>query len=153
MIKLLKIGKRIRQNFQSKSLDENKNVTWNVPKELEEFKAVAVDTLLWQVSEIVKKASGGKVSDLITAISKIQVLQMHLTLKGTPKNQIDELPQTTKNIITKMDELYNAGYADSEKALNTITAVLEEREKLYAKIPKIMSATTHEEVIAILNED
>ena len=145
IIKQLKIEDNVIDGIATTDVD--------IPKDLDKFKAVAVDTLLWQVSEVVKKASGGKISDLITAISKIQVLQMHLTVKNTTKKQIDELPQTAQDIITKMDVLYNAEYADSEKALSTIAAVWEEREKLYTKIPKVTSATSHEEVIEILNED
>lgn len=145
LIKQLKVGEEVIDWIDSNSQE--------VPKDLSEFKTLAVDTLMWKVSQVVKKASGGNILDVVTTISKIQVAHNHLLLKLLKDGQIKEEPKTIQDTISKMEELYSKDYADSQKALTTIISVDAERDKLYQKIPRVMNAKKHDEVIAILNED
>ena len=153
MIRQLKKDKELYQDLEEKVVNEDGSIIWNIPQDINEFKNLAIDTLMWQVGQLIKKASGGKLLDVITAISKIQVAQMHLLKKVLKNSQLNEEPENIQDTIEQMEELYSKGYSDSEKALNTITSVNIERDKLYSKVQRVTQAQNHDEVIAILNEE
>ena len=150
MIKILKIGDTVYQNFKEKSIDENGNEIWNIPKDLEEFKAMAIDTINWQIGDNVKKALGNIQTNLSASNAKAIALLAKL-MKPT-QTQLDNLTDLEKDSWNKLKSLADNGYADSQLLNNSLATVNIEIQKGSDKIVRVTNANSIEEVVAILNE-
>jgi len=147
-IKELKQGRMVG-GVMPKTLDENGNEIWNIPQDLEEFKALAIDTCNWKIGQIVKNAVGGKQVDLSASNSKaISLLAKVVNILNPDTSSLTDLE---KSAFEKLNTLANAGYSDSNLLNTSLDTVLNTIPIYTDKIVKITSATTHDEVIGILN--
>ena len=150
MIKILKIENKVYQNFEEKKLDEKGNEVWNIPTDLKEFRAMAVDTINWQIGDNVKKALGNTQTNLSASNAKGIVLVSKVL--NTLNPNLDGLTDLEKDSWQKMVALADSGYSDSELLNNSLTKVSEYIEAGTDKIARITSANSIENIINILNE-
>ena len=150
-IRILKIGKEVRRDFSDKAIDKEGNELWNIPQDLEEFRKLAINTINWQIGDSVKKASGNTQTNL--SASNAKAIALIAKLIEPSQEQLDSLTELEKDNWSKLDALANNGYADSQLLNVSLSSVSEFIAKGTDKATRVASATTHEEVIAILNED
>ena len=150
MIKILKKNNLIYQNFEEKSIDEQGNEVWNIPTDLEEFKAIAIDTISWQIGDNVKK-SLGDIQTLLSASNAKAIALLAKLIKPT-QAQLDNLTPLEKDSWVKLKALADNGYADSKLLNNSLTNVTTFIQKGSDKIARVVKAKTLEDVINILNE-
>jgi hypothetical protein len=74
-------------------------------------------------------------------------------LLAPTKTKLDSLTQDEKEAWNIMETLASNGYGDSKKLVDGLNAVMTAVAKATDKSVRVMQATTHEEVIEILNED
>ena len=150
MIKALKIGNLIREDIKAKIVSEDGTVEWNVPQDLDKFKALALDTFSYQAGQSVLSVLGTHVG-LSTMVTKYLAV---LTKLQTPtKGKLDSLTDNEKAAFDSMSGLAEGGYGDSEKLVSGLHAVTGAISKATGKSMRVMQATTHEAVIAVLNEE
>ena len=149
MIKLLKIKNQIHTNFEEKYFDENGNVVWNIPTDVEAFRKITIDTINWWVGNKVKKQTGD-FAKLSAANSKAIVLLTKLLVTLSPDTS--KLTDLEKSAWSKLIAFSNNGYADSELLNNSLTAVSDYVVKGGDSISKAIKATTIDELISVLNE-
>ena len=150
MIKILKKQNQIFQNFEEKTVLEDGTVEWNIPQDVDELKAMAIDTINWQIGSSVKKAVGNTNVNLSAANAKgIALLAKVINAQNPDTSTLTELEKDSWN---KLVALAENGYADSELLNASLTNVSSSIERGTDKVARIASANTHEEVIAILNE-
>ena len=142
-IKILKENGFIRKNFEEGG--------WNVPTDLEEFKTLAVDTINWQIGDNIKKTLGNTQTNLSASNAKAIALSVKVISSLNPN--LDSLTELEKDSWSKLVLLEQNGYADSQMLNTSISSVSEFIAKGTDKATRVSSATTHEEVIAVLNED
>ena len=152
MIKTIKIGNKIYKNFEEKSVDKDGNETLNIPEDLNEFKQLAIDTINWQIGDGVKKALGNTQVNLSAVNSKAIALVIKI-LDAMDVDVSETLSEKEQDSFSKLVTLSNSGYADSDMLNNSLSAVIDGRTNGYGKAERVMKAETHEDVIAILNED
>ena len=149
MIKQIKLGKLIYDNFEEKYIDKDGNMHWNIPTDLEEFKSIAIDTIKWQIGDKVKQTTQTS-TNLSASNAKAIALIAKIINKENPDltSGFTELEQDSWNkIITLVDN----GYADSEMLNLSLTSVIENINIGTTKIVAITNASSLEEVINILN--
>ena len=151
MIKILKKNDAIYYNFEEKYLDEQGNEVWNIPKDVEEFKKLAIDTISWQIGNNVKK-SLGDTQTLLSASNAKAIALLAKLLKPT-QAQISTLTTLEKDSWVKLKALADNGYADSELLNASLTNVTTFIQKGSDKIARVVKAKTLEDVINILNEE
>ena len=149
MIKLIKIDNLIYQGFEEKYFDENGNVVWNIPTDVEAFRKIVVDTLNWWIGNKVRKQTGS-FAKMSAANSKAIVLLTKLLITLSPDDS--KLTDLEKSAWDKLNTFANNGYADSELLNNSLTAVSDYVVKGGDLINKALKATTLDELIGILNE-
>ena len=150
MIKMLKKNNQVFQNFEEKEVLEDGTVVWNIPTNVEEFKAMAIDTINWQIGDGVKKAVGNTNVNLSASNAKgIALLAKVVNAQSPDTSSLTELEADSYN---KLISLADGGYADSELLNASLTNVSEFIAKGTDKVSSIASATAIDEVIAILNE-
>jgi len=151
MIKILKKENQVFQNFNEKDVLEDGSVVWNIPTDIEEFKALAIDTINWQIGDNVKKALGSIQINLSAANAKgIALLAKVINAQNPDTSSLTSLEADNYN---KMVALADGGYADSELLNASLTSVTDEIANGTEKIVRITNATTIEEIIEILNEE
>lgn len=150
MIKILKINELICQNFEKKTVDENGNIVWNIPTDLNEFKTLAIDTINWQVGDNVKKSLGNTQTLLSASNAKAITLLAKLISTFNPDTTV--LTALELDSFNKMISLANSGYSDSELLNNSLTSVSDFIAAGSDKVARVSSAVSIDEVIAILNE-
>jgi len=150
MIKILKKGNQVFQNFDEKEILEDGTVIWNIPTDVEEFKALAIDTINWQIGDSVKKALGNTQTNLSASNAKGIVLVAKVLNSLSPKQT--GLSDLEKDSFNKMIELGENGYADSGLLNASLSKVSEFIASGTDKAVRVTSATTIDEVIEILNE-
>jgi len=148
-IKQLKIDNVIHTNVYTYDQEEDGTKHFNVPTNIDDFKAIAIDTLNWLIGKNILTVAGGKAIDVGTANSKLGVLLVKgLMQLGLDKNQFTELEQET---LTMCETLYDAGYSDSEKLRDTVNSLLPTISSFTEKITKVNESETIEDIIEILN--
>jgi len=151
MIKKIKIEDIVYQNLDEKYLNEDGSITWNIPTDVNEFKAMAVDTINWQIGDNIKKALGNTNVNLSASNSKgICLLAKVINAQSPDTSSLSELESDSFN---KMVALGEAGYSDS----NLLNASLSNVSSFIAtgtdKVTRVTTAETIDDVIEILNED
>jgi len=149
MIKVIKLGDNIYQKIEKKSIDEQGNEIWNVPEDLEEFKAVAIDTVNWTVGDKIKKAMENNITLLNAANSKAIVLLAKVV--NTLNPDLSGLTDKEKSAFDIITSLGDNGYSDSELLNASVSIISDSVQKVPTFIANITDATSHEEVIEILN--
>ena len=150
MIKEIKIGDSVYSGIDAKTTDEKGNVTWNVPEELEKFKEAALDTINYQAGASVMEMAGGN-SGLSAMNAKTQAIIVKLL--SPSKTKLDTLTKNEKETWGVMAALSQAGYGDSERLVAGVQSVAAAVKSATEKSVRIMQATTHDEVIVVLNEE
>ena len=150
MIKYIKLGELVFQNLEPKYINEDGSETWNIPQDIEEFRAAAIDTIKWRMGQEIKKSVETSIN-LSAANSKAIALLAKVVAAQNP--DISSLSNLEKQNWQKLLDLAGNGYADSELLLSALSAVESEIAKGTEKITRIMSASTHDEIISILNEE
>ena len=150
-VNIFKDGNTYIENFYTFDKDEDTGeIQYNIPVDLDAFKEKSIDTLNWLIGKNVLKVAGGKAIDVGTANSKLGVLLVKAVLQlGVDTTQFTELEQET---IRDCDALYDAGYSDSEKLRDTVSTLLPTISTFTERIARVSKATSHEEIIDILNE-
>ena len=148
MIKQIKINETIYDNFDEKYLGEDGNIHWNIPTNLEEFRATAIDTIKWQIGDRVKKATKTSVN-LSASNAKAIALIAKILNKENP--DLSGLTDLEKSIWNKMVLLADNGYADSEMLDLSLSSVIENISIGTNRIVAVTNATSIEEIIDILN--
>jgi len=150
MIKQLKKGNNIYQNFEEKTVSEDGVETWNIPTDVEEFKALAIDTINWQIGDNVKKALGNTQTNLSASNAKgIALLAKVINAQEHDTSTLTDLELDSYN---KMVALAEGGYADSQLLNASLSKVSEFIAVGTDKVSRVTSATTIDAVIDILNE-
>jgi len=152
MIKQIKIDNKIYSDFEVYSLDEDGTKTLNIPNDLNDFKQIAIDTINWQIGSNVKKALGNTQVNLSAVNSKAIALVIKI-LDAMDVDVSEILSEKEQDSFNKLVALSNSGYSDSDMLNNSLSAVINGRIHGHGKTERVMKAKTHEEVIAILNED
>ncbi len=147
-IKQLKQGNQVRNNFEHKIEDAGATV-WNVPKDLTDFKAIALDTINWQAGRNVLKVADTTVG-LSTMNAKSQAVIVKLM--SPTKAKLDSLTPDEKEAWRTMETLADNGYGNSKKLVDGLQAVIWAVAKATDKSMRVMQSNTHEAVISILNE-
>jgi len=149
MIKQIKIEELVYDNFEEKYKDEEGNIHWNIPTDLEEFRAIAIDTINWQIGDRVKKITKTNVN-LSASNAKAIALIAKILNKENPDltSGFTELEQDSWN---KIVALADNGYADSEMLNLSLTSVIENINIGTTRIVAVTNASSLEEVINILN--
>lgn len=150
MIKILKIGDTVYQNFEEKTFDEQGNEIWNIPTDVEEFKKLVIDTINWQIGDNVKKALGN--TQTLLSASNAKAIALLAKLMKPTQTQLDSLTILEKDSWNKIKNLADNGYADSQLLNNSLTKVSEEIQKWTDKIIRITKAKKLDDIINILNE-
>ena len=150
LIKKLKKDNLIYTNVEDKTVEDGQEA-WNIPQYLEEFKKLAIDTINWQIGDSVKKASGNMQTNL--SASNAKAIALLAKLIEPSQEQLDKLTELEKDSWNKLDALAVGGYADSQLLNVSLASVSKFITKGTDKATRVINATTHEEVIAILNED
>jgi len=149
MIKVIKLGDSIYQNYEEKTINENGQEVWNIPTDLTKLKAIAVDTINWVAGDRIKKTVQNNITLLNASNSKAIVLLGKIINSLNP--DLSKLTDNEKNAFDKMVTLGNNGYADS-KLLNTMMdSVTSNITSLSKKIADVEKAESIDEVIDILN--
>lgn len=149
LIKKLKKDNLIYTNIEDKIQEDGQEI-WNIPQDLEEFKALALDTINWQVGDFVKKALGTQTSLSAANAKGIALLVKVINNLNPDLSNLTELELDSWNKLVLLEE---NGYADSKLLNNSLSSVMEYIQKGTEKASRVGSAKTHEEVISILNED
>lgn len=149
MIKQLKIGNMVHDSIEEKTISEDGTEAWNIPRDLNEFKTMALDTFNYQAGRSVLLVSGSHAGLSTMNAKSIAVICKLLT---PAKAKIDALTDNEKAAWNIMSGLAEGGYGDSEKLIGGLQAVAEAIAKATDKSIRVMQAATHEEVIAVLNE-
>ncbi len=151
MIYIIKIGDTIYENIEPHYIDENNKKIWNIPQDIEEFKTVAIDTINWVIGQEIKKRVDNNLIQLSTSNSK-GIMLLAKVLKGLnpDTSSLSELDQSN---FDKMVNLADNGYADSELLSGALNAVEVYISKGVERVTAIINATTHDEIIEILNQD
>ena len=122
---------------------------WNIPADVEEFRKIAIDTAQWQIGDKVAESYGRR--DVLASASNAKAIALLAKLIKPTKAQLDSLGEIEKRTITKLQALANDGYAESELLESSLDAVSLNISIGTAKIVKISTAKTHDEIIEILN--
>ena len=149
MIREIKIGDSVYSGIEEKTVEDGV-VTWNVPEDLGEFKAVALDTVNYQAGQSVLSIAGNN-AGLSTMNAKSQAVICKLLTPTEAK--LDSLTDNEKAAWGIMSGLAEGGYGDSERLVGGLQAVTTAIAKATDKSMRVMQAKTHEEVIAVLNEE
>jgi len=150
MIKQLKIDDEIYQDFEEKNVDEDSVVIWNIPTNLEEFKAMALDTINWQIGDSVKKSLGNTNVNLSASNAKGIALLSKVVASLNPN--LDGLTELEADSYSKMVALAEGGYADSELLNASLSNVSEFITSATDKVARVTQAESIDDVITILNE-
>ena len=149
MIKIIKIGDNIYQNYEEKTINENGQEVWNIPTDLTKLKAIATDTINWVAGDRVKKVVQNNITLLNASNSKAIVLLVKVINSLNP--DLSKLTTNEKDAFDKMVTLGDNGYADSKLLNAMIDSVTNNITSLSQKIADVENATTIDEVISILN--
>jgi len=149
MIKVVKLGGSIYSGIELKSFDEDGNESWNVPEDLNEFKTVAIDTVNWVVGDKIKKAVENNITLLNAANSKAIVLLAKVV--NTLNPDLSVLTDKEKTAYDVISLLADNGYSNSELLNSSVNTISECVQQAPSLITTINDATSHEEVIKILN--
>jgi len=149
MIKKIKKGSEIYLNFEEKTIIDGVEF-WNIPTDVEEFKAMAIDTINWQIGNNIKKAIGNTNVNLSASNSKGIALLAKVINAQNP--DLTGLSDLEKDSFNKMVALGDSGYADSELLNASLSNVSSFIAAGTDKVTRVTSATTIDEVINILNE-
>ncbi len=150
MIKMLKKNNQVFQNFEEKEILEDGTVVWNIPTNVEEFKAMAIDTINWQIGDGVKKAVGNTNVNLSASNAKgIALLAKVVNAQSPDTSSLTELEADSYN---KLISLADGGYADSELLNASLTNVSEFIARATDKVARVTQAESIDDVITILNE-
>lgn len=150
MIRILKQNSRIKYGIEKFCTDENDVEVWNIPTNIDEFKSMAIDTINWEIGDNVKKALGNTQTNLSASNAKGIVL-VSKVLNGLNPD-LTGLTDLEKDSFNKMVTLGDNGYADSQLLNASLSSVSEFIASGTAKVARVTSATTIDEVIDILNE-
>jgi len=150
MIKILKKQNQIFTNFEEKEILEDGTVKWNIPQVIDDLKAMAIDTINWQIGDSVKKEVGNTNVNLSASNAKAIALLAKVVNAQSP--DVSSLTELEKDSLDKLINLADGGYADSKLLNASLTNVSEFIASGTDKITRITKATTHDEIIAILNE-
>jgi len=154
MIRILKKQDTIYRNYEEKTIDENGEVNWTIPEDIDLFKKLAVDTLNWEIAILVKEKAQNNILILNAVNSKaIAFLSMLIgKLIDATSIDLDDLTTTQSEIWDSLLKMGNSQYTDSELLKNTLINVEEYVKKGGDKINRILNATTIDDIIEILNE-
>ncbi len=147
-IKIILIAGAVLSNIDLFSLEENGSKTWNVPEDLADFKKVAIDTVNWTAGQFIRDSLGSDIQ-LNTANSKGIVLLAKILKENEVKT--GTLNDLEKSAFEKMVALADKEYAESEilnKSLEIIDEIIANSTE---KIMTIMNATSHDDIVDILN--
>jgi len=150
MIKVIKIGDSIYQNYEEKAINENGQASWNIPTDLTKLKAIAVDTINWVAGDRVKKAVQNNITLLNASNSKAIVLLGKIINSLNPDTS--NLSDNEKNAFNKMVTLGNNGYSDSKLLNDMLDSVINNVTNISKKIVDVEKAESIDEIIKILNE-
>ena len=150
MIKVIKIGDSIYQNYEEKAINENGQEVWNIPTDLTKLKAIAVDTINWVAGDRVKKAVQNNITLLNASNSKAIVLLGKIINSLNPDTS--NLSDNEKNAFNKMVTLGNNGYSDSKLLNDMLDSVINNVTNISQKIADVQNANSIDEIIKILNE-
>jgi len=142
IIKLIKLNENI---YQGLGLDSE-----FLPKNLEEFKTIAIDTVNWQIGDSVKKALGNTHTNLSASNAKAVALLAKVVASLNPT--LNGLTELETDSYSKMVALADGGYADSELLNSSLSNVTEFIAKGTDKATRVGAAQSIDEVVAILNE-
>ena len=151
MIKTLKIDDLIYQNIDEHATDENGEPLYDLPTDIDKFKALAIDTVNWQIGDNVTRSLGNTQTNLSASNAKAVVLLAKLI--GMLNPDTTGLSQLELDSYNKMLALADNGYSDSELLNSSLAKVSEYIAAGTDKVARIMAAQSIEEVIAILNEE
>lgn len=121
-----------------------------IPTDLEEFKAMAIDTINWVVGDNIKKALSNQQTLLSASNSKAIALLAKVVATLNP--DVSGLTALEKSAYDSIQNLAANGYADSELLNASLASTDSEIAKASDKVTRITNATTIDEVIAVLNE-
>jgi len=122
---------------------------WNIPANIEEFRKIAIATIQWQIGDKVAESYGRR--DVLASASNAKAIALLAKLMKPTKAQLDSLGEIEKRSFTKLQTLANSDYAESELLESSLDAVSRNISIGTAKIVKIGTAKTHDEIIEILN--
>ena len=149
MIKQIKLNNFIHTNIEPYYTDEEGQKIWNIPSDLEELRAAAIDTFNWLIGQEVKRTAKN-FTGLSASNSKAIALLVKIIDAQSPN--LDNLTDLEKSAYDKMLNLANAGYSDSELLNNVLDAVTNNITSYSEKINKALEATTVDELIELLSE-
>ena len=150
MIKILKIDDLIYQNIDENATDENGEPLYDLPTDIDKFKALAIDTVNWQIGDNVTRSLGNTQTNLSASNAKAVVLLAKLI--GTLNPDTTGLSQLELDSYNKMLALADNGYSDSELLNSSLAKVSEYIAAGTDRATRVSSANSIEEIIAILNE-
>jgi len=149
MIKIIKLGGSIYQNYEEKTINENGQEVWNIPTDLTKLKAIATDTINWVAGDRVKKVVQNNLTLLNASNSKAIVLLGKII--NSLNLDLSNLSDNEKNAFNKMITLANGGYADSKLLNNMLDSVINNVINISQKIVDVENAKSINKVIDILN--
>ena len=150
MIKVIKLGDSIYQNYEEKTINDNGQEVWNIPTDLTKLKTIATDTIDWVAGDRVKKAVQNNLTLLNASNSKAIVLLVKVINSLNPDTS--NLTTNEKDAFDKMTTLANNGYTDSKLLNAVIDSVMNNVTSLSQKIADVQNANSIDEIIKILNE-
>ncbi len=150
MIKILKIDEQVFFNIEEEQNIDEETISI-VPDNLDKFKKVAVDTINWATGQEIKKAVDNNAIHLSTSNSKAIILIAKLINSFNPDTKI--LSPLEKDNFLKMIELAQSGYSDSNLLKSALEAVDVYVKKGVEKATKIMTSTSKNEIIEVLNQE
>ena len=150
MIKQIKIGQNIYDGFEKSTVLEDGSVVENITTNIDELKAIAIDTINWQIGDSVKKSVGNTNVNLSASNAKgIALLAKVVNAQSPDTSSLTELETDSWN---KLVALADGGYADSELLNTSLTNVSEFIARATDKVARVTQAESIDDVITILNE-
>ena len=140
MIRVIKIGNQVYENFMPYYMNEEGQKVWNIPNNPAKLKNCLTDTLGWVVSRNIVKAIGDANKKDASTTKAIALLAK---LISTLNPDTSKLTENEKNAYEKLLTLTNTGYSDSTLLNESLQAVIDQLQWYAEKINELNAIDTN----------
>ena len=121
MIKIIKIGDLIYENFEERTIDPaTGQIIWRIPTDVDEFRKIVIDTINWRIGNKIIEVTGD-VSKLSAANSK--AIALLAKILNSINVDTTKLTENEKAAFSKLTTLAQNGYSDSQLLNNLLDMV------------------------------
>ena len=148
MIKLIKIGNDIYENYAEKYTDSSGNDVWLIPTDVDEFRLIVIDTIGWRAGEVVKDLTGDFVKLSASNSKAIAIIAKLLDNANIDTDCLTDLEKSAWDLLVGFGK---NGYGDSQLLNNSLNAVSDYVDKSNDSIQDAINADSIDDLIDVLN--